>query len=113
MWKGLTQNHPSGIQNGGARSHNNCQSSGILLGFLNRCLRNFTTCLSSSSSSPRAMSSLSGNGWNVGSDLSEPLISLFKPEVIEAVHKLPKIIDCGLEGRWPYDRLGLLLVVGW
>jgi hypothetical protein len=34
----------------------------------------------------------------VGGGFSEPLVPFFKCEVVKLLHKLPKIVDCGLEG---------------
>jgi len=40
----------------------------------------------------------SGDGWYVGDDVLEEFILPFEGECPEAFNKLPKIVDCGLDG---------------
>jgi len=40
----------------------------------------------------------SGDGWYGGDDVLEKLVPPFKVEGAEAFNKLPKIVDCGLDG---------------
>ena len=75
--------------------HNILISSGVLLGFLASLRHHRTSCRSSS---PHSIGACSGNGWYGGNDVVKEAALPFKVEGFETSNKLPKLVDCGLDG---------------